>query len=120
MANSSDLIGEDSLVTGVNFGLEFEYLDDEGAPVSLVGYDARFVIEDLSSGVVIATYSTATGHITIPVPADGKFYLNVPANVTAVLAKGTFYFRTEIYIGATNVQRLSEGTITVVRKRASP
>lgn len=118
--DNSDLIGEDAIIQGVNYSLEFNYQDDAGAAIDLTGKQLRFVIFNQSTGQQVAAYSTETTGVTCPTPVSGISYLSIAANDTLALSAGLFGYKYEMYIGSTNVERLADGRIEVAKIRVTP
>lgn len=100
------------ITQGATFRKTFVW-NARGAPVDLTGWKARMQIrESHESKTVLAELTTENGMIIVTA-ADGKFQLDIPADMTSVLSFEDAVFDIELEAPDGFVKRIVEGKVAL-------
>lgn len=105
-----------TLDKGSTKNIQLSYKDSNRDPYDLTGFTAKMQIrESYTSSTALITLSTETAGIEIPVPTNGKIYIEfLPADTASISNYSRDYvYDLEITSGSF-VKRLIEGKVTIM------
>lgn len=103
---------------GATWRQSLQYLQANGTPFDLTGYDVRMQARrNHSSDVILFFIDTAAGYITVDT-STATITLEIPANQTAAFqwSRAVYDIEIEDTVGSQGVARIVEGVITLSRE----
>jgi len=101
---------------GATFSLPLTWVDPDGDPIDLTGYDLRMQVRrnvaDLEPGDPLVDLTIGEG-ITVTSAVGGAFTLRIAPTTTAILPIGPWVYDVEAESSGGDVTRLLEGRATV-------
>lgn len=87
--------------TNSNWNQGFEMLDANGAAIDITGADIRLSVRRSAADSATLLAATTSNYITLTVPTEGKFEIDVPKAIMEALPVGAFPYDVVIVNGAT-------------------
>lgn len=73
-----------------NWNQGFQVLDANGDAIDITGFDIRITVRREASDSASLIAATTSNYITLTVPTEGKFEIDVPKSVMETLPVGSF------------------------------
>lgn len=76
--------------TNSNWNQGFELLDANGAALDITGADIRLTVRKTATDASALIAATTSNYLTLTVPTEGKFEIDVPKATMGAIPAGTY------------------------------